>query len=465
MILVQNRLRLLNGNNYFLFLFALLFFSSCGIFSDSGRRPRHKRKKTHVKHHPKKKNTSKVDSLQWPSDKSDDSHQKNGEEAYGTVKKDHYVVDFLIPFGANKSFNNLEELEKSSSNKFLHFYIGVMLALEDLEKQGIGITINVFDAPIKNNRISVIKSKMSLDKPDVIVGPYVKSQLKEMAYYSKRKEVTMVNPWNAFSSVAVDNPNYIQLKPDLNQYYETIVNDVDEKYSPKDVYLIGLDDKYHKRRLAKLQTIHLDNNKGVDKYNTFIINRDSLNKGETAFDTLFTKNTYKTKVIIIPNWSFKDENFIYSALRRINIEKGEQKVIVYGLPQVLLNSTKIGYNLFKRLNIRVASSNYLDDKNWDVKRFKNRFYKMAFTFPERHNYAYDGYDTMMFIGKNLKKYGTKFQYFIENNEQDYLNNSILLLRNVKDENIKNEELDKINYFENSKMNILGFQRNRFDKFK
>ena len=465
MILVQNRLQLSNGSKLLLILISLVFFSSCGIFSESkSKRPRYKKRKTTVKHRPKKKHDSKVDSLHWP-DNSSNSNQNEINDTYGTVKKDRYVVDLLIPLNANRGYDNLEKFEESSSNKFMHYYMGVMLALEDLKKQGIGITLNVFDAPIKNNRISDIKMKMRLDVPDVIVGPYKKSQIKEMGYYSKSKGITMVNPWNAFSSVASDNPNYIQLKPQLKKYYEAIIGDIDERYSPKDVYLIGLDDKYHKRRLAKLQKIHMEQNENADKYNIFIINKDSLARGDTAFDTLFTKNRWKTKVFILPNWSFKDENFMYSALRRINIEKGEEKVIVYGLPQVLLNSIRIGYNLFKRLNIRVASQNYLDINDWDVKRFKNRFYKKTNTFPEKHNYAFDGYDMMMFLGKNLKKYGTKFQYFIEGKEQDFLNNTILLTRNIKDADLKNENLDKINYFENTKMYILGFNRSRFDKFK
>lgn len=465
MILAQNRLQLLNGNKFLLVLVTLLFFSSCGIFSDSrSKRPRYKNKRTTVKHRPKKKNTSKVDSVQWP-DNHNKNEQSNKDELFGTIKKDQYVVDLLIPFDVNKAYDNLEMFEKSSSNKFMHYYMGIMIALEELKQQGIGITLNVFDAPIKNNRVSVIKSKISLNLPDVIVGPYQKSQIREMAYYAKRKHITMVNPWNAFSSVASNNPDYIQLKPDLKKYYESIVEDIDDNYQAKDVYLIGLDDKYHKRRLSKIQKIHLEKHEGANEYNTFIINKDSLSKGETAYDSLFTKNMLNTKVFIIPNWSFKDESFIYSALRRINIEKGEQKVIVYGLPQVLLNSTKIGYSLFKRLNIRVASQNYLDNNNYNVKSFKNKFYKRTSTFPEKHNYAYDGYDMMMFVGKNLKKYGTKFQYFIVGKEQNFLNNSILLSKNIKKEDLRKERLDKINYFENSKLNILGFHRNRFDKFK
>jgi len=461
MISVRNHQQLLNGNSLLLVLVSILFLSSCGIFSNkSSKRPRH-RTRTNKKTKIKKNSKNNVDSLQWPGKKSNKESQTE-DNTYGSVKKSNYVIDLLIPLDANRHFENLEKLEVSSTNKFLHYYTGVMMALEDLEKEGISITLNVMDAPIKNNRISTIKSKIAKDKPDVIIGPYVKSQIKEIAYYSKRKEITMVNPWNAFSSVASDNPNYIQLKPNLNKYYEAIIKDIDSKYSADDVYLIGLNDKYHKRRLSKFQKLHLTD-KGVKEYNIFIINKDSLDNGETAFDSLFTKDKWKTKVFILPNWSFKDEIFMYSALRRINIEKSEQKVIVYGLPQVLLNSTKIGYNLFKRLNIRVASQNYMDIKSYAVKSFKNRFYKRTNTFPEKNNYANDGYDMMMFVGRNLHAYGTKFQYFIENKEQHYLNSTIQLIRNVSSKDIRAEKLDKINYFENNRLFILGFKFNKFEK--
>lgn len=458
MISVQNHLPQLNGNKFIFIFISVFILSSCGIFSgSSSKKPPTRRKKKPKTY--KEKEQSKVDSLEWPdqSKKEDD----NEVDFHGTVKKDHYTIDMLIPLDSRRSFENIEGLEKSISNKFLHYYSGVLLALEDLENQGFNVTLNVMDAPIKNDRIIELKRKINSNIPDVIIGPYSKDQLQIIANFSKRKGITLVSPWKAIPKLTSDNPNYIQLKPALDNYYKTIVENVDENYSPENVYMLGLDKYKHKKRIKLLQKMH-KTNVAIKEYNVFFIDQDSLKNGETVFDDIFKEGDMTPKVFIIPNWSYKDEAFIYSVLRRLNNEKGERKVTVYGMP-ILTKSSKIGYSLFKRLNIRVASPSYYEDNDWEIKKFRNRYYKKFKTFPIED--SYEGYDMMMYTGTNLINYGTKFQFFIEENEQNYLNSSFNLKRNVKEQNILDEKLDKINYFENTKLYILGFDQDKFKEIK
>ncbi len=460
MISVQNHRQLLNGNKIVFLLITIIFFSSCGIFSgSSNKKQRHKRRKSPVhKNKVENKNDNAVDTLQWPEDDKD----ADKIDLHGTVKKNSYTLDLLIPFGANKHFEDITGLEKSRTNKFLHYYSGVLMALDELEKQGGSFIVNVFDTPVKNNRIAYIKSKMNLDPPDLIIGPYDKMQLKSIANYGKRKQIDVISPWKSYSSVANDNPYYIQLKPSLENHFEALVKNVDKNFDPENVYIVGRDIFKDKSRMKKVNDLHKHNNENDKDYNILVINKDSLEQEGSIFDGLFEENKYKEKVFIIPNWSYKDETFIYSCLRKLNIEKGEKKVYVYGMP-ILLKSNKIGYNFFKRLNIRVASPRYLDDSNSKVKKFKYDYYKKFNVFPLDE--AYDGYDMMMFVGKNLIQYGTKFQYFVENKKNDLLVNSINILRNIKEEDITKEDLDKINYFENTDLFIVGFVFNKFEKIK
>ncbi len=460
MISVQNHRQLLNGNKIILVLIAVFFFSSCGIFSGSSKKRRHTRRRSPVhKDKVNDKKDNRVDTLQWPEDNPD----KDKVDMHGTVLKSSYTIDLLIPFAANKHFDDIFALEKSRTNRFLHYYSGVLMALKELENEGeANFIVNVFDAPVKNDRIPYIKSIMNQNPPDIIIGPYDKTQLKSIANYGKRKEIDVVSPWKSYSSIGVDNPYYIQLKPSLENHFRALVQNVDKNFNPKDVYVIGRDIYKDKARIKKINEIHKQNNENAKDYNILIVNKDSLAKEGRIFDDIFNGKNYREKVFIIPNWSYKDENFIYSCLRKLNIEKGEKKVYVYGMP-ILLKSNKVGYNFFKRLNIRVASQRYVDDNNPGIRKFKYDYYKRFNVFPL--NEAFDGYDMMMFVGKNLMKYGTKFQYFIENQRNDLLVNSINLMRNVKEEDLRNENLDKINYFENTDLFIVGFNFNKFEVIK
>lgn len=457
MISVQNLHRLLNGNKLLIVLSFFFFISSCGIFSNDKYHNKHKKRRKSTVHKKKPAKKTKVDTLQWPSD----TDNKDTFDLHGTVKKDMYIVDLLIPFNANKNFEDIESLEKSSTNRFLHYYSGILLALEKLEKENGNFILNVYDAPVKNDRISYIKSKMNSDPPDIIIGPYDKSQLKNIANYGKRKGINVVSPWKSYSSIGKDNPNYIQLNPSLEDHYKALIQNVDSHFKAENVYLVGRDSYRDKARMKKVNELHKLNALESDYYNILPVNEDSLQENESVFSDIFKQNN-DTKVFIIPNWSFKDEYFIYSVLRRLNVEKADKKVYVYGMP-IMLKSDKIGYNYFKRLNIRVASTNFINDRDYKIRKFKSDFYSKFKVFPLEN--AYEGYDMMLFIGENLMKYGTKFQYFIENKEFEYLSNTFLLKRSLDKEDIENENLDKINGFESTSLSIVGFNYNKFEKIK
>ena len=459
MISAQNRRQLSNGSKIILLFYLIIALSSCGIFS-SGKKYKHKRRTTHRAHKKtNKKAQTKVDTVKWPSDKHTDIEEN--ENLHGTVKKNSYVIDLLIPFDASKNFTSLEEIEKSLTGKFLHYYSGVLLALKDLEKENANFIVNVYDAPIKNDRIDIIKSKMNMSPPDVIIGPYDKNQLAEIVRYGKRKEITVISPWKAIPKITFHNPHYIQLKPSLKMHYKALVKHVDEKFDPSQVYLLGKNSPKDKKRLKYLMKLHDELKIKTGEYHTFLIDRDSLLNSDAVFRDIFKPGDYGVKVFIIPNWSYKDEDFLYSVLRRLNVEKGNAKVYVYGMP-ILTKSSKIGYNLFKRLNIRVAMNKNIDNSKYEVKKFISRYYQQFDVFPLDE--AFLGYDMMMFTGRNLMKYGTKFQFFIEGQEQNYLSSSVKLERNIRPEDkVPEGEEPPINYFENVKVYILGFKFNKFEK--
>ncbi len=466
MILVRNLRRLLSGNSILLLLIMVFSLSSCGSLFKTEKHKRRSRP-VHKKHKKKRKKTKKenIDTVKWPSkDGQTGSDNSESTEDYGTVKKSTYLVDLLIPLDANLLFNDLEAIENNlSTNKFLHYYAGILMALEDAEKKGIGIQLNTYDATSKGTRFSYLKSKVKSDVPDVIIGPKDKRELKDLAMYARRNNVTMVSPWVSIPRLTSKNPNFVQIKPSLDNYYKAITEHIDKNFPPSDVYLIGLKgNRYHERRMKKIHEFHEQVSLSENDYNDLLIAKDSLDMGETMLDSLFAKDNQGTKVFVIPNWSARDEEFIYNVLRRLNIEKGENDFVVYGMP-VMMQSNKIGYNLFKSLNIRVASAELIKDGDWQIEKFKKDFYDNFKTFPL--DYAYEGYDMMTYVINNLSLYGTKFQYFVEDNEQNLIGSSIKLERFLKNDSPENRELDKIDYFENVNVNIIGFKLNKFEKLQ
>ena len=107
-------------------------------------------------------------------------------------------------------------------------------------------------------------------------------------------------------------------------------------------------------------------------------------------------------------------------MRKLNAEKLDVHVVVYGMP-IMVETDKIGFNLYKNLNLRVALESYIDKSNYRVIDFREKYYNKYGAIPNID--AFSGYDVMSYLGTNLINHGTKFQYFLPDVEQEFLHTS------------------------------------------
>lgn len=463
----QNLLQLLNGNRFFMFYLFVLFITSCTVVKPADRT----NDPSKVYFPDEEKNIEvadsvKPDTLYWTDDEIIEDVKEHADSIKQAAEnsndiKESYKIDVLIPMDSYTVVGNLEDIEQTSANSMLHYYAGMIMALVELKEKGVNLEINVYDAPVDQDRTADYLAIAKKSKPDLIIGPNEKEQLKKINEFCRENTITIVSPWKAIPNASSQNPRYIQLKPSLETYYEKIVQDIDERFGAEDVYLVGLDDASGRARIKNIQSIHNKNISYPNDYNTLFINQVTLESEYPVLKQIFS-GAAKHKVIILPNWSYKDEDFLFSCLRKINLEKGTYQIEVYGMP-IMLNSEKISYDLFKSLNIRIVSPNFLDDTDYMIKEFKSDFYKQFNVFPEPE--AYEGFDMMSYIGANLLEHGRNFDEAIENQEIELLTTGYKLIRRNQEAEDLSSEKNTAAYFENAKLYIIGFENNKFVKLR
>lgn len=454
---VLNRLRLLSGNKIIALLVLAFLISSCGSTDEAVRRPSKKRttkspsttKVTGVK---KKK---KVKEVEWTEAKDESKPPIKNEviPKYGKpelIKEGTYDITYFIPFDANNYMNSTQ-----NSDRFIQYYCGMLVATNILEKEGVNLNINVVDE--KKRKFDNILKEEVTSRTDAIVGPYSRKSLKTAAEYAKSMEIPLVSPWQASSKIAAQNPYYVQLRPNLDEHYYSIFEDIKENFDQDQVHIVGrmtnLNDGKRIRKLQRMaKDVWGDSDENILQEQMLI--QDSIDVGETAFDSIFTEE--KPIVFIVPNWSFEDENFIYGTLRRLSVEKGLANVIVYGMP-IMMESEKINFDYYSALNMRVARSKFVDERDYDVARFKRDFVNTYGALPTDD--AYEGYDNLMFIGRNLNAYGKYFQYYLSEDQGYYLQAGYKVEETRKDS--KSDNRTQIDYFENKNVDIIEFKENRF----
>ena len=461
MISVQNRLQQLSGSRNLL-VFGFIFFfaitlSSCGVFGKS------KYDRDTVKTHPPIDKPTKVDTTRWtklPEDKFPPitSDEKSEEEAeYETILKYSYRVAAFIPFEINKMDLNVENSNDLRSLKYLHYYAGMQLAMEQLKEEDVRLTLDVFDSEESKSRIEQILDQQLPQETDAIMGPIKKECLVTLAEFGKENRMPIISPWYSSQSVAKENPYYIQINPFLTEHYHAITEHALEEFSKDQIFLVGRENTRDTDRFKYFQEtaeIILDEKEALK---TFTFDQDSLS---AEFEIIKAKLLDdKATVFILPNYSSRDAQFIYDFIRRINVEKLDHEVYVYGMP-VMASMNKLSYDYLVNMNVRIVMSRFVDVSGPLEKRFQSDFFEEYNCFPMDE--AYEGYDNLLFLGRALKRYGTGFVRKLDQDSLEYLSTRFNIQPVMTSNNVEDQSIE---YFENQNLRIIQFVENQFQTLK
>jgi len=440
---------------FILLLFSLSFLIACSGSKKTTNRNHQtvKPSKSNRNNTAVKKGTGKVDTIRW----TEIDRTKEYNDAIEDIdldKRSMYKVSIFFPFELQKANYNEANDELRKLGRFTQYYAGVKMALDALEKEGLNLKVDVFDAESGDFDTKLRSCKDS----DVIIGPRNTDQLKVAANFGKINEIPVISPWKSGTKLTKDNPFFIQLQTSQKDHYKKIVQHAKAEFSDDQIFVLGRKTRKDQAYISYIQSVAAAINGGGTRkpLQEYVIEEDSLRVGETAFDSIFFKD--KTSVFILPNWSFQeDEEFIYNTVRKMSGEKGLEDVVFYGMP-ILLESEKVQFEHYRNLRMRICRSSYVDKTLPEVKDFNKAYYGQYKDFPSEE--AFKGYDAMLFVGRQLSQYGKRFQYFLEDYEGELLQSKFDVQKIFSSKNQDNFE--DIQYFQNKHLYILNFKNDRFE---
>lgn len=488
MISVQNHRLLSNGNklSFVLIFVSLFFFSSCDLFQKASTGDNKKIGETLPDISGKKVFNpetgqwevveslplEKMDTIAWKEITEDDYPPitDDGEHAInvnpvdvlnvdeiGSEKLSSYNVTLMLPFLTNRFNSGTGELYENSLWA-VNFYGGAKMALEKLNAEGVQLNISVLDSKASPSVVSsLLKNNADVLNSHLIIGPYRRDNVRLVAEYAKRKDITFVSPQSASSSITSANSNYIQVNPTLETHCQSIMKDILENYRADQVVLVSKVDEKEKSRLNYFKDAY----RGIEgaaadtkPLQELIIADESYSLEDV--DLMPFIELQDTTVFVIPSWQ---ETFVYALLRKIEVSKMDYNhIVVYGMPQ-WLDFDKIDYDYYEKLNVRVTSGTFIDPLSAEGRRFKQAFFDKYGSIATQE--AYLGYDVMLYFGRKIHQYGTKFQYYIE---QEPLESTLLTkysFKRVVSETGDNFKFMNIDRFENKYVNLLEFEDYQF----
>ncbi len=369
-----------------------------------------------------------------------------------------YNVAIMIPFNSHK-VNALEGGIHSSSFSALHYYEGAKMALDELNADGVNLNVSVMDTKRSESEVENLLNRSTLLNAHMIIGPYSSKPLVKVAEFSKKNKKPLLSPVNTSGTITSQNPYYVQINPSLESHCRAITAHAVERYEDDQIVLVCRNKEAEVKRLKYFQDANkeIKGSMATPKFKEFIIDATVAEEyGE--LDLLPLIKTDKTTVFILPSYS--NETFISNFMRQLAISKGPNKVVVYGMPK-WMKFNRISYDYYERLNVHVSSANYVNKDDFKIKEFYRKFYERYGTLPREN--AFQGYDAVMYFGKQLNKHGMNFVTEIDSEFEEHLSTKFEFERNVNAADAANENFDKINFVENKFVNILRFKDFQFQK--
>lgn len=326
--------------------------------------------------------------------------------------KEFYTMSLLMPFNAIR-YQRISDPVDARGRRFIQYYAGARLAVDDLMREGYRIDLNVFDTEESNAKMESLLDKPEVRGSDLVVGGYRRSNIEAMARFSAKRNKAVVSPWIPGFDTGTPAPGLVQVMPGLEAHAGAICAYIRRAHADARVFLVGRDTDAEMNRLEMFYDASLASGMIPDSVDYLLIRDQTSDLKETDWSTIFGEEDEDGErtvvpgkaVFIIPYYTRSDEGFVNSVLRKIHAERWEKEVVVFGLPQ-WLGFTNLNYDYLESLRLHLSTISFTDRTHPKYASFQDRFFDRYGIVPE--DPAFQGYDLVYSFGKELHDHGTEF---------------------------------------------------------
>lgn len=289
----------------------------------------------------------------------------------------------------------------------LEFYMGALLAVDSLNKQGLKTRLSFFDTMRDSIKMAQLLSSQEMKNMDLIIGPFYTELVNQVMPFSIENRIYYVSPIAINEESLRNNPYLMQVNSGEINTVSTIVNHISKRENIH-VTLIGnrseADQTLFNAYLSKLKTVFADS---------------ILTVSQMRPDSLLQPGRYlkrgRMNVVIIPS---SNEAFVNIVTGWLNASSNSYKINLYGLSS-WTKFVNLDLEYLHALEFRYATAFYIDYHHPEVQNFLLKFRKMYHTEPTMltgyggissyaYQFAFSGYDITYYFVSALMKYGKGF---------------------------------------------------------
>lgn len=392
----------------------------------------------------KPRDAVQMDTVKWIEEKAPPVLTDPKDVPAKPPVKGKYDIALLMPFHAADA-PLFTEAQDGRLNRFVQYYAGVRMALQEIDSMHLPVTTYTYDAEASSDAVSKLANESGVKSADVIVGPYEKKDLEAVAAYGLAHKKYVVSPWLPAFTTESTNPYLIQLSPSLSSHAMAITDFIRDAMPDKKVYVVARDNA---TELNRIQLFTRDSMLDVEELvikdaSPELVNTDLHGKLSDDRGTIF----------ILPYFSKNDEAFVSAFMRKLHAEKDTREAIVFGLPQ-WVGFTNLNPNYMESLSLHLSISSFIDVSSPGYAAFRNRFFHIYHTVPDLN--AFMGYDLMKWMATRLASEGRDALTENQMSDAEGLSSGFDIQPVFKTSSASGDTPSTPVYYENRKIRILKY---------
>lgn len=396
---------------------------------------------------PVNKNMSVIETEDLSESKDNDSGDRKCNN-FEKNKLSAYKVALMLPLYLEQadsliidSLTDVSEMVKLPSLKFIQFYEGFKMALDSMNKEGMDLTLHVYDVDNSSAKTNAVLNIPGIEKMDLIIGPFYSESFGKIAEFAKTNRIRIVNPLSVREEILVGNPFVFKIKPSLASQSDRISSFIMQNYSRYNIIIIRQNRYKYQEEVSFIKN-YLNGHRptGIYYKNKSIIENLKLRE----LDKVFTENnlfsierlslkindsTYFSNMVrevvfaddssfrIKPNFSairhnlvivFSDNKvFSQELMSQLNKMAENYEISLLGCPE-WEKFEELEPEYLENLNVHWLTSTLVSYDDPLTKKWITDFRNIYKTEPAIDKYAFDGFDIGWYFLNALCRFGNEF---------------------------------------------------------
>jgi len=283
----------------------------------------------------------------------------------------------LLPFMAN---DNVDFERQRTANLVTDFYLGAMMALDSLKRQGMFIDVVIYDTENKKETVLKLAQDYDLGQVDAIIGPMYYNNVRLLA---PRVKVPLVSPVSNNDHTVFATKLTVQATIKKETMAKKMLAYIKSHYAGQEMTVVIDDAPANQAKFTKI----IADLRTIDS-----VAKIKVLKPEEGFikSDLFKKNIVNNK----DNWVIlltEDSSVTAEVVQNLGVMPEEVKLTLFTLYyDERKNFNGMDNNFLARLNLHFPSANFIDYESDEVKQFVREYTEQNFVPPS--DFSFKGFD-------------------------------------------------------------------------